>query len=175
MGAQPFWVDEGGDEQAWDFCWLGEDLLPGLVEVEAGKSRDVDVQKNKGTDGAALSDDGYVPAAVTITLRMWTREQWAAWQDVYPKIDPQRPGGLRQPLSIVHPEPNHRGIDTIYVTSISGSSPRRGGVKTETIECLQWFPAPKPVKKSTKPKPPPNAGGTETPDDDTPPPAVDLF
>lgn len=170
MPAQPFWVDEGGEENAWNFCWLGDDLLPGIADVEVTKSRAVDVKKPKGGDGATLSDDGYEPAKVTIKLRIYTKEQWYAYQELYPRIDPQRAGGLRTPLRIINPEPNGRGIDTVYVQSISGSTPQRGGVKTETLECLQWFPAPKPAKgKQTPPAPDPSQFGPP------PPPKPDLL
>jgi hypothetical protein len=161
-------MDEGGDEAAWDFCWLGDALLPGIASLEVTKTRSVDVKKSRGTDGATLSDDGYEPARVTVRLRMWTAEQWAAYQDLLPQIDPQRPGGLREPVAIVHPEVNVRGIDTVYVTSISGSSPERGGAKVETIECIQWFPQPKPAKSRQEPKAPePQFGPPPPPDPGT--------
>ena len=143
---EPFWGGSAEDAAAWDACWLGDDFLPGIVEVEVDKSRDVDEKKSKGQDGPRLSDDGYPAARVVITLRIWTAEQWDEWQEVYSRIDPQRPGALREPLTILNAETRYRGIDTVYVTRITGRTPQQGGVKTETIECLQWFPEPKPTK-----------------------------
>lgn len=163
---EPFWVDEGGSEKAWDFCWLGDDLLPGIVDVDAAKAREVDKQKGHSDDGAHLADKGYVPGTVSIRLRIWRREQWERWQVVRPNIDPQF-GRLRTPLPILHPEAQDAKIDTVYVEKISSSSPQKGGVKVIHIECVQWFP-PKPAKSDQK-KP-------SKVDEDTPPiPDVTLF
>src|SRR5688572_32514624 len=93
MARIPFWGGETLEEQAWNFVWLGEDLLPGIAEVTAEKGRAIDVQKSPGSDGATIKDNGFEPGTVDITLRILTREQWEAWQDVLPKIDPQKAGG----------------------------------------------------------------------------------
>jgi len=151
MAGVPFWADGSLDAQAWNFCWLGEDFLPGLVEVEVDKGRAVDKQKSKGSDGPTLKDEGYEGAVVTITLTIWTAEQWDAWQSVRPKIDPQRAGGLRTPLAIDHPETQDAGVATVYVRRIRSGAPR-GSKKTYTLDCLEWFAAPKETKTEKKPK-----------------------
>lgn len=172
MPSAPFWGGDTIEESAWNFCWLGEDLLPGIVEVTCPKTRSVDVKKQKGTDGAELEDTGYEPAKVTIKLKITDAEQWEAWLAVLPKIDPQKPGGLRQPLAILHPEPNSMGVTTVYVTTISGDPPTARSGKTITIECLQWFPAPKATKTSKTPK---TKGQVTPPDPTKPPTSINVF
>lgn len=147
---QPYWTGAGGQQDtAWLFAWLGEDLLPGIAfPVKCSKSRDVDAKKAKGSDGVTLEDNGYTGAKVSITLHIYTPEQWAAWQAVRPKIDPQRPGGTRAPLDILHPEPNEAGVTQVYVKTIESDSPTAKGGKIIKLECIEWFPQPKPVKKA---------------------------
>lgn len=147
MPRQPYWLGDTEEEHRWDFCYLDNQLCPGISKVTVEKSRDVDVQKPPGSDGANLSDKGYNPAKVTVELWIYTREQWEAWQDLREKIDPQRAGGLRTPISISHPEPNGLGIDTVYVQSLSGAPPSAAHGKIERIECIQWFKAPEPAKQ----------------------------
>lgn len=149
--SQPFWLDTEEGFSAWDALWLGDEFIPGLPTITIQKTRSVDVQKTKGQDGSFLADNGYDPAKVSISVRIWTRAQWEQWLEVLPNIDPQRPGGLRTPLSILNPVPNGMGIDTVYVTSISMGSPE-GSMLTVSIECIQWFPEPKPAKSGTTPK-----------------------
>lgn len=144
----PFWGGDLPEEHGWNFVWLGDALLPGVATVTCKKERSVDVKKRKGDDGAELEDTGYEPAQVTIKLKITNADEWAAWQEVRPKFDPQKAGGLRQPLAILHPEPNAMDVNEVYVTSIEGDPPTARSGKLITIECLQWFPAPKPAKTS---------------------------
>jgi hypothetical protein len=152
VAEQPGWETEGIDAQAWNFCWLGDDLLPGIVEVTSRKSRAIDKHKSKGTDGCFLEDEGYEGGSVTIRLTLINAEQWQAYQDLLTNIDPEQIGGLKRPLSILHPEPNAKGITTVYVTEISGGHPSSASGKVEVIECEQYFPVVKPKKTSKNPK-----------------------
>jgi hypothetical protein len=151
MASTPGWEVEGLDAQAWNFCRIGGKLLPGIVEVTCDKSRKVDKQSPKGTDGNFLKDEGYDGGKVTIKVTIINDEQWQAYQELLPSIDPEQVGGLKRPHEILHPEPNSKGIKTVFVTKISGSPPTAKSGKVETIECEQWFPAPKPKKSSDKP------------------------
>lgn len=163
MAATPFWGggNEPGDAaRAWDFCWLGDDLLPGIVEdVDvSGNGRDVDKQKAKGDNGVTLKDNGVGAAKVTITLRLWDPEHHEAWQAIRRRIDPKNPGGLRTPLTITHPRATEEGIKGIYVERIDAKHPSAVSGRTIVIECTEWFPAPKPAK-SKQEKKPDGAGG----------------
>ena len=152
MATQPGWETEELDAQAWNFCWLGDDLLPGIVEVTSKKARGIDQHKAKGTDGKHLEDEGYEGGDVTIRLRLINDEQWQAYQKILPNLDPEQVGGLKRPLTILHPEPNAKGITTVYVTDISGDAPTSKSGKVETIQCKQFFPVVKNKKSSKTPK-----------------------
>lgn len=152
MSAQTGWEVEELDAQAWNFVWLGDSLLPGIAEVTSDKGRAIDKHKSKGVDGNYLEDEGYEGGTVTIRLRIINDEQWQAYQAMLPSIDPEQIGGLKQPLAILHPEPNSKGINTVYVTRINGGHPSSSAGKVEIIECEQFFPIVKKKKTSKNPK-----------------------
>ena len=148
MGAHPYWIDRGqeADGTAWNSVILGSSFLPGIAVVTCSVARDVDAKKTKGQDGATLEDNGVEPAEIGIELTLPRRDDWELWQQVLPDIHPRRPGGPRTPLEIVHPAPNMLGIRNIYVKEIIPEPPTaKGGMKV-TLRCVEWFPAPKPVK-----------------------------
>lgn len=152
MSATPFWSDDTLESHAWDFCWLGENNLPGICKVEVDGGRDVDAQKSKGSDGPALKDEGTQGAKISIEVRMWTAAQHEQWAITLDAIDPLRVNSLKTPFEIYSPATDERGVRYVYVTNVSVSAPKPGGVRTASIECRQWFPQPKPTKKSGKPK-----------------------
>jgi hypothetical protein len=141
----PFWDDPN---QSWDTLRLGGNTFPGAVNVDGEVSRDVEVKKSKGQDGATIKDNGYVPAPVDIALRLWTQEHWTSFQRLLPTIHPRSQGGTRTPVSIGHPAPNLFGIKDIYVKKIG--FPKLGDDKVFTIiiTAMEWLPKPKPVKKA---------------------------
>jgi hypothetical protein len=162
-----WWAD---NDLTWDILILGGEVWPGACTVETTVKRAIDKQKIKGSDGANLIDQGYDPALVKITLRLWQRGQWDDLQRLLPTIHPRAKGGVRSPLQIVHPESNVKGIHQIYVEEISPVTVDKG-LGTLVISAVEWFPAPKPAKQKKKAKDggaipgakdvlPPNADGS---------------
>jgi hypothetical protein len=162
-----WWAD---NDLAWDVLILGGEVWPGVCTVETTVKRALDKQKIKGGDGANLVDQGYEPAPVKITIRMWLREQWLELQRLLPSVHPRTKGGVRTPLQIVHPEPNLKGVHQIYIEELSPLTASKG-LGTITISAVEWFPEPKPAKQKAKPKDggkipsaadvlPPNADGS---------------
>lgn len=145
----------------WDTLILGGDVWPGLPTVDVQVSRSIDAQKKKGDDGANLVDQGYEPAKVKITLRLWLADQWSDLQRLLATIHPRRKGGVRTPLEIVHPATQLVGVRTIYVTAIGNPTPGTGadtGSMTISLDALEWFPEPKVAKSKPKPKGDPFGG-----------------
>lgn len=151
MPAIPFW-SQSEDADAWNTLVINDEALPGIATVDVEKARDIEVKKTKGDDGVNLEDNGRTPADVSITLTIWTVEQWTAWQRIRPKIDPHGAGGIRSPLNASHPELADSGIDFIYIKSISSSAPSNRSGKVIRLSAQQWFPKPKPAKTTQKPK-----------------------
>lgn len=158
------WVTDG--DLLWDTLIMGGKVWPGLPTVDVKVTRKIDVQKNEGEDGATLKDVGYQPAEVSITIRMWLREQWEELQRRLAEVHPRRPGGSRQPVDIWHPMAQLLGVRQIYVTEIGELKPGFGpetGSFALSLKALEWFPATKPAAgnlKSAK-----SGGGTTGPGD----------
>jgi hypothetical protein len=148
MAKIPFWTE---DPESWDTCILGGEILPGIADVTFEKDREFDVKKSSGSDGVVLQDLGAKAATGTIVLTVWAPEQWDDWQRIRPNIEPSKPGALKSPLTIVHPSAAAAGVDVIVVTHLSESMPRKGGSMRIKMECLQWFPQPKPVQAKKEP------------------------
>lgn len=156
------------DDLLFDTLILGGDVWPGIATVETTKARDLDTPKKKGEDGNTLEDQGSNPATLKITLRMWLAEHWKELNRLLPTIDPQVKAGVRSPLDIVHPEPNLKGVNQIYVKQINPTTASKGEI-VQTFEAIQWFPAPKPVKKTAKSKTSKTGGAIPSPADVVPP------
>lgn len=152
MATAPYWADDSLESNLWNFVWLGASLLPGIATVTVRKSRALDVQRGKGSDGAYIVDHGNEPASVSISLLITNKTEWDAWVAVLPSIDPQKNGGTKTPLDISHPEPNSMGITTVYVKDISGNPPTALSGKRIEIECIQWVEAPKQTNATKTPK-----------------------
>ncbi len=151
MSGLPFWGDNDQAKAAvWNTCRLGDVQLPGICSVKPKKGRDVDIKKAKGQDGHTMEDHGSSVGEVAITLILYDRASWEAWQKVRPTIDPNRPGATRKPLEIQHPACADRGIKDVYVVDIDADPPTaRGGMRI-TIHCKEWFAAPKKSKGASK-------------------------
>jgi len=141
------WISD--DTLLWDTLIIGGEVWPGVPTVTVEATRAVDLQKKKGDDGANLVDQGYEPAKVTLTLRLWMQDQWDELQRLLPTVHPRRKGGIRTPVDIVHPATQLVGVRQIYITKI-GSPTADKGVLTIVLDAVEWFPQPKPAKAKTK-------------------------
>lgn len=133
----------GWRDGSWDRCVLGGDPLPGIVRVTVDTSRDVQAVASPGTDAVALKDQGFRGATVSIQWELWIERgdigllQRAAL--ILAKLSPRRPGGVGEPVSIVHPATALAGVTHIYAASYS-IPPVTGGRLIIPIKALEWFP-----------------------------------
>lgn len=135
------------DPTPWENLILGEQLFPGVWTVEtSGVKREIQVSKAKGEDGITLRDQGMVGPRVTCS-GIVTSEEFVAIVGALATVNPRKPGGIRTPLTIVHPIPNALGIDKVYVDGINLDPPTASKPLVCQIECIQWFPQPKKVKR----------------------------
>lgn len=134
----------------WDKLRLGNDWLPGPVEVDIPDiDSGLDIRKAPKTNRAQLVDQGYnlVVATVTMTIGFdpigpdWysSADQFKAWQAILAKIRPKR-AQTRVALSVSHPQFSLAGISTVYVKSVSGLKGRGPGVRTVTIKLVEQAP-----------------------------------
>ncbi len=138
---------------AWDSVWLGGELLPGVWRVKLKKSRSVEKVKVKGSDGITLRDNGRDGGSLTLTGRLWHQIDWEILQEIWAKLDPEKPGSLRQPLDIYSALPDLVGIRNVYVEALELESPETAnGTLNVTLTCSEWFPQTKPTSTSKQVK-----------------------
>lgn len=147
-------VEEEGKHgrDPWDEVRLGSnEPLPGVARVSGSFSRKVDVALSPGTDGSTLTDLGYQPASIEITLTMWTNIQLVEWEGLLPKLRPKPGKGIGEALDISHPATRAAGIRSVYITSVTLPQPGEvTGTVSVTIQCIEYrksTPAP-----ATRPK-----------------------
>lgn len=150
------------DPEPWDTLVLGADNMPGTWVVESdGIKRELKISKAKGEDGLSIRDEGMTAPRVSCQGQILS-EEFERLKAILKTITPLKVGGVRTPLTIVHPIPNTLGIDKIYIDGISIKQPTSSSPMVCTLECIQWFPAPKKVKtkqaiESSEPFGPPTA------------------
>jgi hypothetical protein len=147
-GAFDQWIDDLGEASVWDVATLGGRKLPGLVKVDGAEvGRKWDVKTGPGIDGATTTDQGYEVAKPTLTLLLWTPEQWEAWQDIVPLLVPKPGKATKKPptaVPVTHPALNGLGINNLLILSLSAPKPASPkGAFEVTIKTVQWLPSKK--------------------------------
>ena len=127
---------------------LGGMVLPGLATVTTKARKRFDVKKKKGANGAGLAFQGYDPSDVTITLRVWTEEQFDALQSAMPLLKSKAVAGAsaqaiaaQDALDLNHPNAALLGIHSVVVEAVDGLvDVQPKGVKQMLIHCLEYVP-----------------------------------
>jgi hypothetical protein len=123
-----------------DYILLAGKRSPGLAEVKgAGSPREWDIRKGYGLSGAASVFTGLSLAKFTVTLRLYTVEDWADWHVWKPLVDkvPKRRGGEGKDsgkLDISHPLLWECGIKAAGVEDVK--QPEQTGDGEWSIEIL---------------------------------------
>jgi hypothetical protein len=190
---QPFWDIEIGQMQGgqyqplanegplyapspWQRVQLGAYLLPGIWEADAAPAIQIDVQKPKGYDGAALITRGYLVPRITLTGQIGTVQQWATLQQLWPAIwarpykvsantlvlggqgqiagvkqDVGQMEGQERALAVIHPGLNWAGIQALVLRRFS--LPRQKGqvgIREIVIEAIEYVPVPSVVQSAVR-------------------------
>lgn len=147
MGNQPYWQDN--TDVSWDLLVIADLEFVGFATLIGGMDRDIQIKKPKGADGATMTDNGYNPAKFSITLKLVEQVDWDAYQnDLLPQIHPRRKGGSRTPVIVTHPAINVNGVSRVYFTQIGMPEIGSDKIATVKLQCVEWFPAPRVVKKA---------------------------
>jgi len=78
------------------------------------KGNRIDKKSIPGTDNATLTSLGYDPAQIGVILTIGNASDWAAYQDLVPKLKPVK-GRRPQPVDVYHPLLRLYGIKSLYV------------------------------------------------------------
>ncbi len=135
----PFWAD---DPDLWDVCTLGGKDLPGLSKVTCnGIGRKLSNTSPKGTDGVRTRDSGLAFGEGSITVVLWTADQFATWLDLLDTLNPRARLSDRGPIEIQHPIVNMLGITKVYLGTVTGlSDGPEWGTKQATIPFVEFNP-----------------------------------
>ncbi len=160
MAVIPFWYPNPHqfDDQTfenppnpWDYVALNGVVLPGIAKVKVGKGRKLDVKLPPASHGATITDRGYKPAPVEITLTQWTPSQNTLMQQLMSgantllSLEPKPNTSYQAPAyPIDHPATAMHGVTNVIIEDIEGPEDSSvKGAKEYRIKCLQFFPPPK--------------------------------
>ncbi len=160
MGA-PFWDDQYNAfnpgpyrgstyaPNAWDTGKIKGVQLPGLVSVNASRSRHLDIKQLPGSS-PIVTAVGYEPLRFTMSIRIWTPAQWDVLQQIMAFLQtvklPGLPKGAPAPQSVF--DVYHPALSALSVSSAMCLSlgPITGGQdKTLTIGMLEKRKGTTPV------------------------------
>jgi hypothetical protein len=172
-GDSDFWEESPA---LWDVVLIGQQpsnqkkaqsglrQMPGAAHVETKFSVGVQVNHPAGAVGAYYLALGYEPEEFTVTLTMWTPQQWEAWVEIRrslvpdPKSFAHAPDALgvlrRAPaaFAIRHALLAAHGITQCVFKSINESTPAQGDAFVATLECVEYRAAkPLPAVKYQAP------------------------
>ena len=137
----PFWEEH---PEAWEQILLGAHPLPGLAQtIKVIRSQKLDVKSAPGASGATITYQGYEPAQVEITLRLWTRAQWEALQARLPELEPKAGQKPPTPFAIAHPLLALRNVQSVYIQEVRGPEETSPGMWDVTLKCLEYCSKPK--------------------------------
>jgi hypothetical protein len=136
----------------WDRVGFGEEHIvsPGVAKVTVTSRSNLDVQKPKGGKRATVVDQGDPPLEFSIEIVLLPDEMEDFCFHVLPILRPRSAKGARQALRFHHPTTFYWCVQDIIVDSIDMSHPEPGGTVTVRVKAIEWFPEPKPVKKTVK-------------------------
>jgi hypothetical protein len=148
----------GWYDGSWDTLVLAGIVMPGVWRVSGSVSRGVTIVKAKGTDGPRLKDDGQNAGTLTIEGDVWTdrggqdTSRLVALEQFLATIQPRQPGGLKTPVTILHPAASLLGISTIQIPGFSVRTIANGRLGIAFDNVTEWFPeedAGKPTQPGT--------------------------
>lgn len=154
MASVGHWNRPDSDD-SWDVCILGGKFLPGVARVRVNLQSDLDTKKPKGAKQASIADKGDKPSKIEIELVLEDDEDLDMLDAQLVNLRPRSKGAGREPLEIVHPNPNFWGITAVTVDDVDAPHPDPVDGWVIKISCLEWAPEPikiDPSKAKKKPK-----------------------
>lgn len=135
-------AEDAAELEAWGGLTLAGRVLPGVWSVRvAGVGYELARKRADGRDGETVTIKGRRMASVSISGRVWRRDQLAELLRALERIVPQPRKGDALPVSIDARATDAHRIDAVVVESISGPD-LSDGVWTVTLEAFEWRPPP---------------------------------
>lgn len=145
-GVAPATLDPSNSQfPAWDVVRLAGQVLPGLCGIRGGRAQRIDIKKSKGQNFGTLTSQGYDPAEITITERIWTPQQLSALWVMMPILEPLfAASGIVQAVDVYHPALALRSITSVIIKKIGVLKPSSiKEVWEQDIELIEYRPTKK--------------------------------
>lgn len=135
-------INGGGEGETfmsnpWDFAVFNGTKLPGIWKCHGLPTLAIDKKRHSGTDGIAITANGYVPGPVEMEGMLWTSRQWGFFQTIAPQIwrRPAKTANSKFPVALAatieHPGLALWGISKFVVVGVS--PPEAGPIKQSMI------------------------------------------
>lgn len=145
------------DEKAelWNNPLIGSVWLPGkcLLSIEGG-GRDIDQQKQKGSNKAYSEDNGenLVTGSILVQIPSIDCPEYEMWVAVAALLDPNSPSASTGPQEIIHPATELKGVKAIRIQQITYPAPSAKDGFNPRVKWIEYAEKPKEVKKASTKK-----------------------
>lgn len=116
-------------------------LVSNAAHVSSHVENGLDEQTKGGANFGRSKFLGIKPAAFTVTFDVLAEEETDFWKSVVPLLRQKGKKGNAPPMSVVNPQINRWGVDTVMVVS-ADVDPPSAGLRCVTIQLKEWTPAP---------------------------------
>jgi hypothetical protein len=126
-------------------------LVSNAAHVSGHLENKFDDQTSVGKSFAKVHFTGIKPATFVITFVVMPDEEAAFWKDIIPLCRQKGKKGNAPPMSVVNPQINRTGVDTVTIDSADIEAPD-AGQRQVTINVKEWTPkpvTPAPAKAKT--------------------------
>lgn len=127
------------------------DFASTKVEIGGTVGSKWDVAEAPGTDGAKVSFQGYSPAKISLSWKLWNADHFAAYdrltRTIMPKPGKQRPA----PVIVLHPLLQMHGLREFVIESLEIPSADGKRIWSASAKLVENFKKPKPSAKKAAP------------------------
>lgn len=123
-----------------DFCIIGGKKTPGYAYVTGiSMPRKWDELQGYGLSGMFLRFHGMDISKPQILIELCSEEEWEAWEEFRPVLNPPVPGRLDSKHKIWHPYLEDAGIHEVVIADLQGPEEiDKSGLWLFTILLKQW-------------------------------------
>lgn len=139
-------AEDAAELEAWGGLALSGRAMPGVWSVRVGGvGYELSRKRADGRDGEVVTVKGRKMASVSITGRVWRRDQLAELLTAIERIVPQPKKGDATPVAIDSRATDAHRIDAVIIETVGGPD-LADGVWTVTLEAFEWRPPPPPAR-----------------------------
>ena len=117
-------------------------LVSNAAHVSSHLENGFDEQTKGGANFGRSKFLGIKPATFTVTFVVLPEEEAAFWAEVVPLCRQKGKKGNAPPMSVVNPQINRPGVDTVTVISADIDPPDARDGRQVTLHLKEWTPAP---------------------------------